>query len=76
MAQLPKNLKKKIEIFSSMPSWNCVIRTTDTYTAVSLTTNTGIMWSIVRDVDIPELKERKIAMLTEYINMSLQKVGK
>lgn len=73
MIKLPKALNIKIQQFSSVPSWNCIIKDTDAYTAVSLITDTGIMWSIVRDIDSKEFKEIKFATLAKYINMSLQK---
>ena len=76
MIKLPKALNIKIQQFSSVPSWNCIIKDTDAYTAVSLITDTGIMWSIVRDIDSKEFKEIKFATLVKYINMSLQKASK
>lgn len=76
MIQLPQEIKQEIEKFSSVPSWSCIIKDTDAYTAVSLTTETGIMWSIIRDIDSQELKKIKFAMLTKYINMSLLKAEK
>lgn len=75
MIKLTRKFKRKIELFSSIPSCNCIIKETNVYMALSLTTDTGIMWCVIREVDSKVLKKSKFEMLENYINMSLYKAS-
>lgn len=72
MTKLTREFKRKIELFSSIPSYNCI---TNSYMALSLTTDTGIMWCVIREGDSKILKKSKFEMLENYINMSLYRTS-
>ena len=44
--------------------------------ALSLTTDTGIMWCVIREGDSKSIKLSKLKMLENYIKMSLYKMIK
>lgn len=44
--------------------------------ALSLTTDTGIMWCVIRKGDSKSIKLSKLKMLENYIKMSLYKMIK
>lgn len=75
MTKLTREFKRKIELFSSTPSYNCIIKETNSYMALSLTTDTGIMWCVIREGDSKILKKSKFEMLENYINMSLYRTS-
>lgn len=76
MIKLTREFKRKIELFSSIPLYNCIIKETNSYMALSLTTDTGIMWCVIRKGDSKSIKLSKLKMLENYIKMSLYKMIK
>ena len=76
MIKLTREFKRKIELFSSIPLYSCIIKETNSYMALSLTTDTGIMWCVIREGDSKSIKLSKLKMLENYIKMSLYKMIK
>ena len=76
MIKLTREFKRKIELFSSIPLYNCIIKETNSYMALSLTSDTGIMWCVIREGDSKSIKLSKLKMLENYIKMSLYKMIK